>query len=111
MEGLEQFLLHRVYRREEVAAADQAGRRVIEGLFAHYLQHPETLPHRFRSRIDRQGKQRVICDYVAGMTDRFCRAQFEAWCPQDSVTQAWHVAESAAPERLCPPAEPPDVVR
>ena len=36
---------------------------------------PHRLPERFRSRIGAQPSARVVCDYIAGMTDRFCAAE------------------------------------
>ena len=35
------------------------------------MNEPKLLPERFAERIDEQGRHRVICDYIAGMTDRF----------------------------------------
>jgi len=69
---LEQFLLERVYRRPEIARADEQGREMIRSLFDSYRKDPSRLPERFRARVGEQGLDRVICDYIAGMTDRFC---------------------------------------
>ena len=74
---LEQFLSERVYRHEEVARADAAcGQRIVE-LFGAYRSDPTALPPRFASRIDDQGLDPVIADYIAGMTDRFCQREHE----------------------------------
>ncbi len=78
LEELEACVAQRYYRRAEVAAADADGMRIIRELFAAYLSDPSRLPSRFAARIDEQGKHRVICDYIAGMTDRFCREAREA---------------------------------
>jgi dGTPase len=48
---------------------------MILRLFDVYQQDPTSLPPRFAERVPEQGAQRVICDYVAGMTDRFCMAE------------------------------------
>ena len=72
MTELEQFLVERVYQRVEVAAMDARGRRMVTALFVAYSSNPNALPKRFASRVDDQGLDRVICDYIAGMTDRFC---------------------------------------
>ena len=73
--GLQDFLAERVYCHPVAAGhADQA-RRIIRELFAAYLAEPDLLPGRYRDRIARDGQHRVICDYIAGMTDRFCRAE------------------------------------
>lgn len=70
---LESFLSQRVYRHPEVVRSDDEGRDAISRLFDAFLREPKHLPPRFSARISEQGAHRVICDYIAGMTDRFCR--------------------------------------
>jgi dGTPase len=41
-------------------------------LFGYFCQKPETMPHYFQQFIETQSLQRAVCDYIAGMTDRFC---------------------------------------
>ncbi len=77
LEALEGLLLRRVYRRAEIADTDAQGQTLIRSLFEAYRQRPAELPPRFAARIDEQGPQRVICDFIAGMTDRFCRSECE----------------------------------
>ena len=73
--ALERFLLERVYRHPEVTKTDSEGRAVILDLFDAYRREPEGMPDRFTARIPDQGPDRVICDYIAGMTDRFCKTE------------------------------------
>ena len=72
---LEDFLRDHVYRHAAVAAMDAQGRGMIRDLFDAYRKNPTALPDRFQSRILDQGLDRVICDYIAGMTDRFCTTE------------------------------------
>jgi dGTPase len=44
---------------------------MLEALFLHYLEHPESLSAGARKRSRIEGLHRGICDYLAGMTDRF----------------------------------------
>ncbi len=74
---LERFLATRLYRCEEIAAADDRGRRMVTDVVEAYRRTPANLPPRFYRRLDEQGIDRVVCDYVAGMTDRFCRTEHE----------------------------------
>ena len=74
---LEAFLLEQVYHRPAIAETDAEARQRVHELVEAYRSHPETLPQRMRLRIDEQGVDRVVCDYVAGMTDRFCRTEHE----------------------------------
>ena len=65
-------VLHgRLYRHPRVMEAAEAGTRLLPDLFRHYLGHPADLPEHFRRRIGRSSPERVVCDYIAGMTDRF----------------------------------------
>ncbi|MCH7808787.1 MAG: dNTP triphosphohydrolase [Planctomycetes bacterium] len=69
---LERFLVEKVYRHREIVETDVRGRNRVLGLFDAYRANPRAMPGRFTDRIDDQGIDRVICDYIAGMTDRFC---------------------------------------
>jgi dGTPase len=73
---LEDFLLRSVYRHHRVVRMDAKSRRVLTDVLSAYLDEPRLLPPRFAERIDEQGPHRVICDYVAGMTDRFCQREY-----------------------------------
>ncbi len=69
---LEQFLLAHVYRSEALRRADDHARRIIAAVFDAYCANPERLPPRFARRLTTDGTPRVVTDYVAGMTDRYC---------------------------------------
>lgn len=78
--ALQDFLMERVYRHRDTMAADQQGRQMIRELFRTFCDTPALLPARYQARIDEQGLPRVACDYIAGMTDRFCRAEHVRVC-------------------------------
>ncbi len=73
---LEAFLRERVYLHDRLSRMDAEARRWVGGLFETYVRRPQLLPERFARRIDDQGVYRVVCDYVAGMTDRFCQDEY-----------------------------------
>lgn len=75
LQELESFLFDRVYRHAEVAGMDADGKRIIRELFAAFVRSPGDMPMRFAERVERDGVERVVCDYIAGMTDRFCMAE------------------------------------
>ncbi len=75
LEELQQFLLECVYRHPLARAHQGQARKIISELFQAYLGSPALLPARYRERIEEHGLHRTVCDYVAGMTDRFCRAE------------------------------------
>jgi len=69
---LQQFLLHKVYVHPRGTDAREQARTTIGGLFAAYTGDASLLPDRYRKRIDDEGLHRVTCDFIAGMTDRYC---------------------------------------
>ena len=71
LQELKDVLHHRLYRHPRVVEAAEAGTRQLPDLFRHYLETPADLPEHFRRRIGRASRERVVCDYIAGMTDRF----------------------------------------
>ena len=73
----EAFLLERVYRHRDIVRADDKAKRFVTSLFERYMEEPKLLPPRFADRIDEQGANRVICDYLAGMTDTFCQQEYK----------------------------------
>ncbi len=77
VDELERFLLERLYRHHRLIRMDDKARRFIYRLFDAYLETPGLLEPRFAARIEEQGAHRVICDYIAGMTDRFCQDEYK----------------------------------
>jgi dGTPase len=73
---IREFLFHRMYRAPGVVEMRAHVTRVVEELFALYLAHPEHLPKQWRKDVAAAGGDelrlaRIVCDYIAGMTDRF----------------------------------------
>ncbi len=66
-----EFLRVRFYRSPRVLAVMQDGAARIRRLFGELCADPGKLPPAAQTRIDRDGLERAVCDYVAGMTDRF----------------------------------------
>jgi dGTPase len=68
---LREYLYSNLYYNPVVNEPHQRAGRVLEDLFGHYLAHPEDIGERTRKRADKEGWHRAVCDYIAGMTDRF----------------------------------------
>jgi dGTPase len=68
---LKGFLLDRLYRHYRVMRMQVKAQRLIRRLFHAYLEEPRQLPMEVQARFGQQAPERVICDYIAGMTDRF----------------------------------------
>lgn len=73
---MQDFLMSHVYLHGPNADKEARCRKIIGGLFETYLRRPALLPARYQSRIDTDGLHRTICDFIAGMTDRYCLAEY-----------------------------------
>lgn len=68
---LRRFLYHNLYFNEAVNEPHLRARKVLEELFHYYLEHHDAIGNQARKRARRDGWPRAICDYLAGMTDRY----------------------------------------
>jgi dGTPase len=75
LSALRQFLHARMYRHYRVNRTRSQARRILRELFDLYMQEPDVMPGawfaRAEAKADEAGKARVVCDYIAGMTDRY----------------------------------------
>lgn len=74
---LKQFLFHNLYRHYKVERMRVKADRYLSQLFESYVKHPTLLPRKYQQRMEVVGRQRVVCDYIAGMTDRFALDEFK----------------------------------
>ena len=68
---LKEFLFANMYRHYRVVRMGDKAGRILRDLFGSYVREPGQLPPHFQGQIERDGVHRVVCDYIAGMTDRF----------------------------------------
>jgi dGTPase len=68
---LKDFLFREMYRHYRVVRMGDKAGRILRDLFRSLVREPRQLPPRFQQRIEQDGVHRVVCDYIAGMTDRF----------------------------------------
>jgi len=70
---LKRFLMDNLYRHYLVNRMMVKAQRVVADLFHAYRSEPALLPPHILQRREREGEtlERIICDYIAGMTDRF----------------------------------------
>jgi dGTPase len=78
---MRRFLMNNVYRHPHVVRMMGKGERVIERMFELYRGDPGLLPSEYQKRIDDFGRERVIADYISGMTDRYCLDEYERHFP------------------------------
>jgi len=68
---LKDFLFREMYRHYRVVRMGDKAGRILRDLFGSLVGEPRQLPPHFQEEIRRDGVHRVVCDYIAGMTDRF----------------------------------------
>jgi len=74
LSALRAFLMDRMYRHWKVNRTRSQARRMLAEMFQLFLGEPDVLPAEWYARTlgrDEAGQARVVCDYIAGMTDRF----------------------------------------
>lgn len=75
-EELRDFLKKNLYRHYRVVRMTDKARRFLKALFGAYVALPAQLPPGSQSRIKTEGVERVVCDYIAGMTDRYAQDEY-----------------------------------
>ena len=75
--GLKDFLQKNVYQHYKVERMRVKAERYVTLLFSTYRDNPTLLPQKYRERIEIEPKERVICDYIAGMTDRYALDEYK----------------------------------
>ncbi len=71
------FMFENMYFHHEVEDATQKSVDMMRKLFLHYVEHPETMGNKARTRLEQEGLWRTACDYVAGCTDRYAIEEFK----------------------------------
>jgi dGTPase len=75
--ALKQFLHRSVYFSGVLTEERQRSAAMIAALFQYFLDRPEALPESYRQDTSSQPLHRIVCDYIAGMTDGFSRRTYE----------------------------------
>ena len=74
---MREFLTEKLYKHYRVVRMSSKAHRFITSLFQVYLEKPEQLPPNTQARLKKEDKHRVICDYIAGMTDRYALDEYK----------------------------------
>ena len=72
---LKKFLLARLYNNPAIVADRERSVEALAQLFDFYFEHPGAMPKAYAELAQREPKYRVVCDYIAGMTDHFLLRQ------------------------------------
>ncbi|MBP5159998.1 MAG: deoxyguanosinetriphosphate triphosphohydrolase [Lachnospiraceae bacterium] len=89
MFALRRFMFDSVYSNPKAKNQEGKAEAMLKMMFDHYMEHSEVLPQEFLERMERRGEtlERTVCDYIAGMTDRYAVAKFN----EMAVPTSWGV--------------------
>lgn len=74
---LKKFLYKHLYSHYKVERMRIKAERFLTMLFENYLKNPTLLPTSYQDKYDEYGRERVVCDYIAGMTDRYALDEYK----------------------------------
>ncbi len=88
MMKLRKFMFERVYQNPEAKSEEGKAEVLMETLYKHYLKNVDDLPEEFLTLLSEgEPRERVVCDYVGAMSDRFAIAQYE----EIYIPKSWHI--------------------
>jgi dGTPase len=73
---LEAFLFERVYRHYRVMRMASKGQRMLRRMFEEFQRQPRQLPPRYQELAVQESVPQAVCDYLAGMTDRYAQDEY-----------------------------------
>ncbi len=76
MADLRAFLFENLYEGPRLTEQTKRAERMIEGLFTYYMKHLGSMPEKYEQAQQDQSRERIVMDYIAGMSDNFAVQQF-----------------------------------
>ena len=77
MAELNRFMFDSVYLNPVAKGEEGKAQELLRRLFGYYVDHPDDLSDEFREIWEREGRERAVCDYIAGMTDAYAVERYE----------------------------------
>ena len=71
MMDMRAFLMERVYHNSPAKTEQSKAEELLSRLFEHYARYPEQMPAFYYENTEKEGVERMVCDYISGMTDRY----------------------------------------
>lgn len=87
MESFRDFMFERVYKNPVAKSEESKVEGMLSMIFDYYIKDPSKLPEDYLTHLDRYSPERVICDYIAGMSDSYLLYKFN----ELFVPGAWSV--------------------
>lgn len=78
MLDLREFMFENVYRNPKAKGQEKKAKAMLKALYGHYMEHLEDMPIEYIDMIENRNEkpERVVCDYIAGMTDQYAIGKF-----------------------------------
>lgn len=87
MKKLRKFMFERVYMNPEAKSEESKAEMLVETLYSYYLKHVDLLPADMLRLMEHgEPKEKLVCDYIGAMTDRFAIAKYE----EIYIPKSWH---------------------
>jgi len=87
MGKLRQFMFERVYQNRDAKSEEEKAEILVQTLYNYYRRRLELLPQDYLNLIKRgEPEEKVVCDYIGAMTDRFAIAKYE----EIYIPKSWH---------------------
>ena len=87
MKKLRRFMFEHVYVNPQAKSEEKKAEGLMETLYTYYLKNTHLMPRDFQRLLyDGEPRERVVCDYVGAMTDRFAIAKYE----EIYIPKCWH---------------------
>lgn len=77
MMSLRSFLFDAVYTNPKAKGEETKVEAMLERMYEHFVKHPEEMGEELAKQINTEGVERVVCDYIAGMTDRYALNKYK----------------------------------
>lgn len=74
--SLREYMFSNVYIGSKAKEEEEKAMNILNQMYKYYLENPSKLPEEFFNNINRYGLDTVVCDYLAGMTDRYAMSEF-----------------------------------
>ena len=87
LRDLRSFMFENVYRNPVAKGQESKAQDMLCRLYEYYCKHPEALPEDFQPQMSFDGLERVVCDYIAGMTDKYAVDKYT----EIFIPTGWHV--------------------
>ncbi len=84
---LRDFMFESIYKNSVAKSEESKSKLILEELYRYFYKHLELLPEMFLSLLSSSTPQRVLCDYISSMTDRYAVETFK----KIYIPQSWHV--------------------